>query len=170
MTTTPLSTASRGTVDIRFGPLFPWAFHFMAAIGILLAIAVFSVHPWIALIIAAGCAFVFSGFEGTEINLDKKQFREYTTVFFVKTGEWIPFETIEKIYVNKNKMKQTLRPSRTAFATEISFSEFSVFLKFSDEEIVKLRKNKFKKKVMTRAKQWADQLEAPLYDNTGEAS
>jgi hypothetical protein len=155
-------------VDIRFGSLLPWTFHFVAGIAILLAIPMASMHPWIASLFVLGSIFVFTSFEGTEIDLDSRRFREYTSFFLLKTGEWISFEEIEKIYVNKNKMRQTMTPSRTGFTTSVTFSEFSAFVKFSEDEIVQLIKHKNKKKVLSRAKVWSEQLNVPLYDNTGE--
>jgi hypothetical protein len=158
----------RQVLDVRFGSLLPGAFHFAAGIAILLAVSIASMHPWIALLFILGSIFVFTSFEGTEIDLNSRRFREYTSFFLMKTGEWISFEEIEKIYVNKNKMRQTITPSRTGFTTSITFSEFSAFVKFNEDEIVQLIKHKSKKKVMHRAKVWSDQLNVPLYDNTGE--
>lgn len=155
-------------IDIRFGSLLPWTFHFIAGIGILFAIAIAGMHPWIALLFALGSIFVLTSFEGTEIDLGSKRFREYTSFFLVKTGEWIPFEEIEKIYVNKNNVRQNMSPSRTGLTTSVTFSQFSAFVKFNEEEIVQLIRHKSRKKVMACAKVWSAQLNVPLFDNTGE--
>ena len=160
--------AGRQIIDIRFGSLLPWPFHFVAGMAILFAISIAGMHPWIALLFILGSIFVFTSSEGTEIDLDSKRFREYTSFFLMKTGEWIPFDEIEKIYVNKNKMRQQMSPSRTGFTTSITYSEFSAFVKFNEDEIVQLIKHKNKQKVMERAEVWSQQLNIPLYDNTGE--
>jgi hypothetical protein len=161
-------TSGSQIIDIRFGPLLPWTFHFVAGIAILFAIAIAVAHPWIALLFFLGALFAFTSFEGTEIDVGSKRFREYTSFFLMKTGEWIPFDEIEKIYVNKNKMRQQMSPSRTGLTTSITYAEFSAFVKFNEEEIVQLIKHKDKQKVMARAKVWSQQLNIPLYDNTGE--
>lgn len=162
-------SATPKLITIRFGSLFPWGFHFIAGIALIVAALVAMTHPWIALLFALGSLFVFTSYEGTEIDLETKRFREFTSFYFsIRTGEWIPFDHIEKIYVNKNKMRQRVSPSRTGFTTSFTFSEFSAFVKFNEEEVVQLVKHKNKDVVMERAKEWSHQMGTPLYDNTGE--
>ena len=155
-------------LSIRFGSLLPWAFHFMAVIGLLLGFMNAIQHPWMAIILAVVGLFVLTASEGTEIDLQNKKFREYTSVYFMKTGEWVSFDSIEKIYINKNKVRQKVTPSRTGFTTTFTFSQFSAYLKFNEEETVELVKHKDRMAVMKRAQTWAAQLNIPLYDNTGE--
>ncbi|MGC3943325.1 MAG: hypothetical protein QM762_02115 [Chryseolinea sp.] len=165
-----MTTNSEGSsriLDIRFGSLLPWPFHVGAGLGILISIIVLAEHPWTALVFAVCSLFVFASSEGTEIDLVNRRFREYTSIFFFKTGEWVDYESMEKIYVNKNKMRQNVSPSRTGMTTSFTFMEFSAFVKFSDEETVQLIKNKDKKVVMSKAATWSKQMDVPLYDNTG---
>lgn len=157
-------------INIRFGSLLPWAFHVVAGIGMLLAIVIGVSHPWTALFFAVCSLFVFTSSEGTEIDLVNRRFREYTSVLFFRMGQWVAYESMEKIYVNKNKMRQRVSPSRIGLTKSFTFDEFSAFIKFSEEEIVQLVKHKQKKVVMSRARTWSQQMNIPLYDNTRDAS
>nr|AIA17197.1 Unknown Function [uncultured bacterium] len=155
-------------LDVRFGSLLPWPFHFMAVIVLLISIGMITTHPWIASIFTLACLFVFTAAEGTEIDLQKKAFREYTSIYFVKTGGWVGFDTIEKVYVNRNKVRQNMNPSRTGLTRSVTFMQFSAFVKFNEEEIVELIKHRNKDVVMKKAKAWAEQLNVALYDNASE--
>ena len=155
-------------LNIRFGSLLPWPFHFMAVIVLLISIGMVTTHPWIASIFAMACLFVLTASEGTEIDLQRKAFREYTSIYFVKTGEWVDFDTIEKVYVNKNKMRQNMSPSRTGLTRSVTFMQFSAFVKFNEEEIVELIKHRNKDVVMKKAQAWAEQMNVALYDNARE--
>ncbi|HTF21250.1 MAG TPA: hypothetical protein VK658_24405 [Chryseolinea sp.] len=161
-----MTASNPRVIDVRFGSLMPWAFHFLAGLAILAALVLGLHSPLIALLLVFGSLFIFTSNEGTEIDLAGKRYREYTALFFMKTGEWLPFDEIEKIYVNKNKVRQRMSAYRTGKTAEFVYSEFSAFLKFSDEETVQLKKFKDKDKLMRHAKVWADQLNVPLYDNT----
>jgi len=158
--------ATPQVIKIRFGNLLPWPFHFAAAISMLIAILIASEHPWTAVTLVIGSLFVFTTVEGTEIDLANRRFREYTSLFFFKTGQWVAYESMEKLFVNKNKMRQKFSPSRTELTTSFTFDEYSAFVKFDEEEIVQLIKHKKKDVVMKRAKIWSQQMNVPLYDNT----
>ena len=152
-------------ITVRFGSLLPWPFHFGAALGIFIAFAAGIEHPWTALTFIVCSLFVFTSSEGTDIDLINCRFREYTSIFFFKTGQWVSFDSIEKIYVNKNKMRQSVSPTRTGFTSSFTFDEFSAFVKFNEFEVVQLIKHKDKNLVMKRARIWSQQMNIPLYDN-----
>lgn len=153
-------------LDVRFGNLLPWPFHFLAGGALLAALLLGFQNPLIALVLVTGSLFVLTAAEGTEIDLAGKRYREYTSLFFVKTGEWLLFDEIEKIYVNKNKVRQRMSAYRTGLTSEFVYAEFSAFLKFNDEETIQLKKFKDKDKLMRHAKIWAASLNVPLHDNT----
>ncbi|MEJ1239566.1 hypothetical protein WBG78_15625 [Chryseolinea sp. T2] len=155
-------------ISVRFGSLLPWPFHFGAGVGIFIAIGVGAEHPWTALTFAVCSLFVFTSSEGTDIDLVNRRFREYTSIFFFKTGKWVAFDAIEKIYVNRNKMRQNVTPTRTGFTSSFTFDEFSAFLKFNEYEVVQLIKDKNKDVVMKRSRIWSEQMNIPLYDNAGD--
>lgn len=157
------------TIRIPFGPLLPWAFHILAAVAAVVAMLLLARNPLLALVIFGGVLFVFTGTEGTEIDMERKRYREYTSLFFMRSGEWIDFDEIEKVYINKNKMRQRLSTYRSVHTAEFFFPEFSVYLKFNEEEKVQLQKNKVKRPLVKKAQLWAEQLNVPLYDYAAEA-
>nr|AIA11877.1 hypothetical protein [uncultured bacterium] len=153
-------------VDVRFGSLLPWAFHFLAGLAILVALVTGIHNLWITLILLTGALFVFTSAEGTQIDPEAKRYREYTALFFVKTGEWIPYDEIERIFVNRNKVRQRTSAYRTGQTSEFVYEEYSAFLKLNDDETVQLKKFKSKEKILRLAKEWAAQLNVPLHDNS----
>ena len=154
-------------INIRFGSLLPWPFQFLACVGLLLALLLATEHPWTAIVFSVCALFVLTSSEGTEIDLVNRRFREYTSIFFLRMGEWISYDSMQKIYVNKSKVRQRMTPTRAGLTKSFTFDQFCVWVKFDDEETVELMRHKNKNKVMSRAKVWSARLDVPLTDNTG---
>lgn len=158
----------RTIIHVPFGPILPLPIHAVAILGLLVAVVSFAAHPLVSIVLAGIAFAVFTAREGTEIDVTSKRYREYHTVFFIRGGQWVPYHEIERLYVNRNRMKQRLYAMRSNQSSEYAFYEYRVFLKFDDEERIPLAKSKNKKALWKSALVWSQQLSAPLYDNTGE--
>ena len=159
----------RPVINVRFGSLLPLPIHAAAALLLVFVLLAFYDKPIATGVVALLAFAVFTATEGTEIDVAAKKYREYHSVFFVRGGEWVSYEGIEKVYVNRNRMKQTMSTLRSNHTSDFVFNEYSVFVKFDDEEKVQLKKGKNKDAMMKLASTWSRKLDAPFVDNTGEA-
>lgn len=156
-------------VDIRFGSLFPWGFHVVAVLAAIVALGLIASKPFPSLAILVMSIGVLTAGEGTEIDPAAKRYREYTAFFFVKSGEWLPYGSMEKVFINRNKVRQRVYTARTSHSAEFTYDEFSAFLKFGDDEKVQLLKHRNKDALMRRVAEVSKQLNVPVVDNTATA-
>jgi hypothetical protein len=156
-------------INVRFGRILPLPIHAAAALLLVFVLLAFYDKPIATGVVALLALAVFTATEGTEIDVVAKKYREYHSVFFVKGGEWVSYGSIEKLYVNRNRMKQTMSTLRSNHTSDFVFYEYSIFVKFDDEEKIQLKKGKNKDTMMKLASAWSQQLSVPLADNTGEA-
>jgi hypothetical protein len=156
-------------IDVRFGKILPIPIHAAAALAIFFVLIAFYDKPIASGVVVLLALAVFTATEGTEIDTTARKYREYHSVFFIRGGEWISYNAIEKVYVNKNRMKQRMSTARTNHTSEFVFYEYSVFVKFDDDERIQLKKGKNKNAMIKLAVTWSQQLNAPLVDNTGES-
>lgn len=158
---------NKNVIDINFGRQFPWQFQFVG--GILLFVAVLQVSDRVGLSIflLVFSVFIFSASEGTEINREKKIFREYKSFFFLKTGSWSSYDRIEKIFVNSFKSSQQMFTAHTTKSSIFTNDEFNGFLKFDDGEKIQLLRKKDKASLLQSLKNISTFLEVPLEDITG---
>jgi hypothetical protein len=155
-------------VDIRFGNLFPWGFHVVAGLAAIVALGLIASKPFPSLAILVMSMGVLTAREGTEIDPAAKKYREYTAFFFVKSGEWLPYGSMEKVFINRNRVKQRVYTARTNHSAEFTYDEFSAFLKFDDGEKVQLMKHRSKEALMRRVAEVAKQLVVTVVDNTSK--
>lgn len=160
----------RNIVHVPFGAILPLPIHAVAVLGLLLAFVSFSTHPLAGIVLALMAFAVFTAREGTEIDLASKRYREYHSVFFVRGGQWTPYNEMEKLYLNRNRMKQRLYAMRSSQSSDYVFYEYSLFLKFDDDERIPISKSKNKKSLWKLSLDLSSKLNTPLYDNTGDES
>jgi hypothetical protein len=129
-------------IDIKFGPLFPWHFRFLAIAVIILAFALIQNQPLISMILILGSFFTLTSYEGTEVNVSNKTFRSYTAFFFVKTGAFEKYTEAERIFINSANLSQKIYSAHTALSTTFKERVFNAYLKFSDGEKVHLLRSK----------------------------
>ncbi len=153
-------------VDIRFGFLFPWTFRFIGAILILAAAITVTKIGWFTILVLIPGLFLISGGEGFEIDTQRKIYREYCSFIFMKTGKYQPYQSIEKLFVNRSQESQRIYSAHTSQSSTFTNEVFNAYLKFSSGEKILLRKGKKKVKLMAQLNLINQSLQTQVIDNT----
>lgn len=157
----------KNIVDVTFGRLFPWQFQFLGGIILFVAIIIIAERLGVSIFLMLLGLFILSASEGTEINKEKKIFREYKSFFFLKSGRWEPFDGIEKIFINASKKKQQMHTAHTNKSSIFIEEEFNGFLKFDNGTKIQLLRKRNKPSLLKSLKNISTLLQVPLEDNTG---
>jgi len=154
------------SIDIKAESL-PWQFKFIGVLLILFAIAaIFSSVWWLSIILAFVGLIILTIQSGTEIDHNKKTYREYNSVLFFRHGERERYEAVEKIFINASKVTQVVHPAHTNDSATFDHTEYNAYLKLSDGKKIFLMSKKNKAAMMNKLKPVAELLEAELVDYT----
>jgi hypothetical protein len=163
--------AAQRKIDIRYGSLFPWPFQVMAGIILLIAISLILERTIMSLVLIGICGSILSASEGTEIDIDGKDYVEYTSfLFFIKSGTREKFLGMEKVFINTSKTKQQFYTAHTTKSSIFENIEYNAFLKFDDGRKVHLLQKRRKEALLTKINKIATILEVPVEDHTVVAS
>lgn len=153
-------------IDIKYGSLFPWPFQFIAAIILIMALLLIVETPLVGGVLIIVSGFILSGYEGTIIDKASKCYQEYKSFLFIKTGEKIKYQAIEKIFINTSKMRQQFYTAHTTKSSIFENLEFNGFLKFENGTKIQLLRKSKKADLTKQLKEIAAFLQVPLEDNT----
>jgi hypothetical protein len=154
-------------IDVKFGSLFPWPFRFIALIIILVGLLFILEKTFLSIGLMLIGGFILSGAEGTEINRTEKNYRDYKSFLFMKSGEKKNYSGIEKIFVSTSKTKQHLYTAHTSHSSTYEHLEFNGFLKFHDGEKIQLLRKRKKSDLIKGLEEVAAFLNVSIEDNTG---
>ena len=157
-------------IDIRFGSLFPWPFQLIAALVLLVALFLLVEKTIVSVGLILICGLVLSAYEGTEIDKGDKNYRDYKSFLFLKSGSKVPFTGMEKIFVSTSKTSQRLHTAHTNKHSIYENIEYNGFLKFSDGTKIQLLRKRKKEDLINALRNIATFLDVPLEDNTAAAS
>jgi hypothetical protein len=155
----------KNVIDIKFGPLFPWPFQFLAGILLIIGLAILLEKTILSIIMILGSGFVLSGYSGTEIDKTEKAYREYNAFLFIKIGKKIKYIGIEKIFINTSKVKQQLYTAHTSHSSVFTNTEFNGYVKFEDGTKIQLLSNPKKEKLVSELQKIAEFLNVQVEDN-----
>lgn len=154
------------TVDIKAESL-PWYFKLTGLLLIIFSLATLSgSYWWVALILIPIGAILITYVSGTEIDIVKKNYREYNSILFLKRGERENFQEIEKIFINASKVTSQMHTAHTSNGSTFTHTEYNAYLKFSNGKKIFLTSKKDKKVLISQLQTIANQLETELVDYT----
>jgi hypothetical protein len=153
-------------IDIKFGQLFPWQFQLIAGVLLFVALTLVLEKTGLAIFLTLIALFIFSASEGTEVNKTDKTYREYKSLFFMKTGKWEKYTDIEKIFVNSYNTTQKMHTAYMNRMSTFKNVEFNGYLKFVDGTKIQLLRTRKKTPLIESLKAIAKFLQVPLEDNT----
>lgn len=153
-------------MDVKSGRLFPWHFLFLAVVFSAFGLAIIGEHPLLSAFLLAGSVLVLSAHSGTDINIKEHVYREYMSFLFIKTGKWIKYQSMERIFINKTKLSQRAYTAHANQSSTFTHYEFNAYLKFEDGTKVHLLSNKSKEKMLQRVDTLAEFLRLPVVDTT----
>ena len=158
-------TSQRRTIIVRFGNLFPWIFLTVAAVILVMALFTMAARPILSICLILVSGLVLTAQEGTEIDKSMRRYREYKSFFFIKSGRWMNYKQVEKIFVNSSKSSQRLYTAHTTKSSIFENIDYNGFLKFSDNKKVHLLKKRKKAELLKALNPIARFLEVPVEDN-----
>jgi hypothetical protein len=119
-------------VNFKTSNYFSWHVHVTAVCLIFIALAVLQESILGGLAILLLCAIIFTTHYRLQIDLDKKEYRDYLWILGLKDGKKYSFEGLEYFFIKRNNVSQTmgLKAATTTVVKEV----YDAYLKFSDEE------------------------------------
>lgn len=153
-------------IDIRYGSLFPWTFRFIAVIILIAGLSLIVDRPFLSIALLLVSGFILSAAEGIVIDPTEKNYREYNSFFFLKSGNQVKYSGIEKIFIGTSRTKQQVHTAYTNNSSIFENVEFNGFLKFNDGIKIKLLTKRKKEDLITALDQIARFLDVPVEDNT----
>lgn len=155
-------------ISIRNSQLFPWHFQFLAGLALLGAFPMIAVNLYGSIALVIGAAFVMTGSSGLQIHVARKHYREYYSFFFLKSGSWIQYNEIEKVYINQSRVSQTMH-SRAGNSTVYSNVQFNGYIKFDNGEKIHLFSKRNKVSLLNALKEISNKLNVRVDDVTQPA-
>lgn len=157
---------SSNVINIRGARLFPFPFLVLGAGFILAGIGVVISYTIVGLVLASVGILMVTAYEGTEIDLAGRTYREYNSFLFLKSGKAKSFDEVEKIFINSGKVSQRVYTAHTTSSSVFLNVEYNAYLKFRSGEKIFLFSERNKNRMLRRAKQIAASLNTELQDNT----
>ena len=152
-------------IKIKSEKLFPFHFQLLGLVSFFIGCILILLHPFIApLPIVIGLIF-FTSYSGVEFNLRDQSYREYNWFLFFKSGKFLPYNKVEKIFINASEVSQYIYTMVTTGKSYYNI-EYDAYLKFSNGQKIFLASNRNKNKLLKRLKKLTDHLESDIVDNS----
>lgn len=106
-----------------------------------------------------------------EVNVQHKTWKHALRILGFHLGISKPFNAIERVFINKLRMKQNAMPVVPGLPSLLpSYSEclYKAFLKFDDGEKLELLTDTDKAKLVRTLNRYNDVLQTQIWDTTGE--
>jgi hypothetical protein len=162
----PLDLPSSQSVDIRtnyYFTLYPRVGG--AVVAVFGAISIMD-NVFVGLLFFLTGLFVATSQYRITVDSGRNKYFDYSWIFFFKFGKHGNFNKIEYIFINKNKVSQTVRV-RVA-NTSFSRYDYNGYLKFSEHQKIHLYSNSSKKYVVRQMEYVAAKLNCQVKDYTEE--
>ena len=101
-----------------------------------------------------------------EIDKERKRYREYVRILWMKPGKWQEYQTVEYCYLTASSYTQKMQ--LRAANTTLSGVEMNAYLKFSENEKIHIGTGRNKEKLMKSVNKVADYLGVDIIDRTSE--
>lgn len=128
------------------GRIFPFQFIILGVVIIFAGLVLLVENWWAAGLIVLGL-FILTAYNGTEIDLKEKIFREYNSFFYYKSGEKETFNSIDQIYITTSRVSQEIYTKITTTST-IRSVVYNVYIVFNGDHKVHLVSKKNKDKAL----------------------
>lgn len=154
---------SNSKVDIK-AESFPWQAKLLGILFIIGSMAAATNIWWLSLILFLSALFLLTGHSGTTIDPVARTYREYNSYYFVKSGKTIPYEQVEKIFINASRESQTMHPYHMMNSSTVSYMVYNAYLKFNNGKKIFLTGKKDKKALISQLKTVSELLKTELVD------
>lgn len=157
---------NKSYVDIKSGCLFPIQFQFFGVLLIIITIVLFVTYPLWSILTLLLSLLIFTSTSGIEFNPTNKTYRPYHSFLFIKTGKALPYDEIEKIYINGSHVTQRIYTAHTAQSATFKNKEFDAYVKFTNGKKEYLLTDKKKELLIEKLRALSASLNIEITDNT----
>jgi hypothetical protein len=151
-------------IHINLGYYFPATFIFLGVIMLIIGLFLLLVNIIIGIVLILLSLVIFTARYRLEINLTNQSYHDYLWITGFKKGKKGQFESIECLYINKNKYRQTVN-SRVSSMTKYG-TEYNGYIKF-DIDDVHIISSDHKSKVVQKLKKIRNKLNDNIILSTG---
>lgn len=142
-------------IHVNLGYYFPATFMFLGVVMLLTGLILLLVHIIIGIVLILLSLVIITARYRLEINLTNQSYHDYLWIAGFRKGKKGKFESIECLYINKNKYRQTVN-SRTTSMTKYG-TEYNGYIKF-DVDDVHIISSDHKSKVVQKLKKIRNML------------
>ncbi len=101
---------------------------------------------------------------GLLLDVKERRYKEYARLLFYKKGQWLGYANIEKVFVNKLKVSETM-VTRTGARFDTKSQVYQAYLKFDDGTKVELDSDSNKEHLLFRLGQYNERLQTIIQEN-----
>ena len=149
-------------VDFRTSAYFPGSIIFFGVLILLTGIFMAKIHVLATLPFFLVSFIIFTTYNGLELDVHRKVYRQYVWLLGLKWGEREAFETIQYIFIKRNMVSQTIH-SRITSST-IHLEMYDGVLRFSEKDKIKLATSRNKEDLLKKIKPLARKLQLNILD------
>ena len=152
-------------INFRSGMIFPFQFQYFGILLIIFSILLITLNPYFSLLPLIPGLIILTGYYGLEIYPGKGEYRNFKSFLFIKTGPWIAYDGIEKIFINSSHETQKVY-TRVTEGPTIRKKYYNAYLKFKNGDKVFLISRKNRISLIKKLSKLSDQLGLEITDNT----
>lgn len=160
----PLDLPFEESIDFRTSYFFPPFARIGAWVIVVFGALAIFVNPIVGLLFFGVGLFVITSQYRIKIDFGRMNYFEYMWIFGLKNGDHEHFDKIEYIYVNRNKVRQTVQVRVASSAYDRD--DFNVYLKFSEKQKIHLFSDENKGTAFNRAHALAKKFKCDVVDRT----
>lgn len=153
-------------IDIKSGRLLPWQFQLLGVVLLVAAIVIFQQHPFVSIALLIVSLLIFTGYSGIEFKTEEKTSRPYHSFLFLKKGKSIPYDGVEMIYFNANKVSQKVYSAHTTHSNTFKNIEFDAYILFNNGSKEYLLTARNKSTLTRKLEKLASEMNVEIVDNS----
>lgn len=149
-------------IDFKTSGFFSWTIIFLGFVLAFLGLLFVVENPVVGVILLLISLIIFTTHYRLKIDFDNKVFHDYLWILGLKNGDKGKFETIEYLFIKKNKVSQTMsvRVASTTIVKEV----YDGYLKFSEQEKIHLITKDSKKDLVDKLRKISTSLKVKIID------
>ena len=152
-------------INFKSGRLFPYQFHYFAVLLSIFSVLLLITYPFFSPLPLIPALIIFTGSFGLEIMPDKKEYRNYNSILFVRKGRWKNYTYIEKIYITKSFRTQKIY-TRVTGGPIIRKEYFNAYMKFEDGDKIFLQSSNHKKLLIRSLQKLSKRIGLKITDHS----
>ncbi len=157
-----MTIPSQSVVDFKTSGYFSWPIIFLGILLALVGLAVLLKNTIVGLILFFVSTIIFTTHYRLRIDFDTHLYQDYLWILGLKNGNKRKFQTIEYLFIQKNKVGQTM--NHMVASTTIRKEVYDGYLKFSDQDKIHVTTKDRKKDLIDKLRVISAELKIKIID------